>query len=398
MHCVTHQNKNTNLCHNHPTALWMSLVHTLSKFTVGIDSFDLLYVDPNSGKLGWDIVIIISHAHLDHMKRAPSGYRKLNKLTRLGYRISIYCSSLTARILAHTHSNLRPFLRPFEMLVSTRVHPQVVFCATRANHCPGSAMFGFRVSEEGAQNHAFTYHFFSADFRMVRTTPERLGTIEQVLGMREAGGAWDRVYYDDTFENVSDEVSIPTADQSLSYLKGRFQSCMRQTEPRVIVCDITVLGSETFFKHAIMECGLKGLVFVASGVPVSKAGVLQVCLHPHISLNMEEDLKSTGIGGHTVVILANRGDRERIERTYNSVLWVKLTCTRFTCNLDPEKPIPAISESLEMLYIPFCTHATPRELDILRTYLTCKDGTVFHPCGYALSSDEWVGLCKRLAV
>jgi len=372
----------------------MSLVNILSKYTIGLDSFDLLYADTASNSLAKDIVIIISHAHLDHMKRAPSGTRRLDKLTKLGYRIRVYCSVMTRRILAHTHSNLIPYTTALQMMSITKIHPKVTLVATRSNHCPGSIMLGFCVLDNSIILQP-TYHFFSADFRWVHTTCQRLRSLEQVLGMTQTCASWDVVYYDDTFANLPDRAVVPSAKKSVDYLIRQMRHHLHHAETSgLLVCDVTVLGTETLFKHAIIACQLGDQVYVAKDIPSAKFSVLQTCLRPYITLHTETD--DTVMNGHMpIVLFANRKVQHRILKTYGLVTWIRLTCTRFACKPKPDKATHG-SNSLQTVHVPFCTHASPTDLQHLQTHLTHNTKTKFLPCGYALSDNNWSSICSKI--
>lgn len=174
--------------------------------------------------------ICVSHAHKDHVKHiSPTKMR----------RARIACTQTTFDLLRIDF----PYLQakhhiPLSFYKETEICANVSVMTLPAYHCAGSSMFVFSVGS--GQTIMYTNDF--------RYNPSVLSYLRSWLGGRTV----DELYYDDIFEELSDNLSFPSLSESVDQLVHVVSKRLRVST--AVEMYWSVLGVESLLLALVQQC------------------------------------------------------------------------------------------------------------------------------------------------
>lgn len=261
---------------------------------------------------------MLTHAHLDHMK-----YIKPRSPT-------IYATHVTARLatLAVQGLSMDAFIPVayFEPFFPT---PDVKCWALPSYHCDGSCMFLFELEGGGKILYTGDFRWRPPDSRVVDFLSDF--TI-------------DRVYYDDMFDEITDE--FPTYADS-------FKELTKVVKHRDCI-NTSILGVEPLLRQLAQE--------------------------RRVRFKLSRSLQNTWRGRQLEYLLEGFMDADHGEITLGIARidddgvdrWIIPTCTYFLCTPEKQPQRP------NRTYIQFCTHSNRTEN---RCLLAVVSAPQVNPCG-----------------
>jgi hypothetical protein len=304
----------------------------LTAYGVQIDKFSVSKGETKPVK-----AFCLTHAHIDHMRDLKSNFAERRGTAK------IFATHITAQLALITVSGLTSDV--FEVVTPYQPFhpvPDVTAWAFPAYHCDGSCMFLFEIKE------SFRI-LYTGDFRW---NPE---IRENNLLM---GFTIDRLYYDDVFDEVTDD--YPSFSDSYTDFRKQFTDLQLNNARRINI-NVSMLGVEPLLRQLADELG--------------------------IQFSLSKSLQNTWRGEQLVYLLEERVTQKPNSRYVLGITklddsddenepWIVITCTYFLCGkLHVEK------KKAHHHYIKFCTHSNNKENTHLKILISAKE---VNPCGESL--------------
>jgi DNA ligase 1 len=195
-----------------------------------IDGFNYAHRAACSGH--GHVEYLLSHGHSDH-------YTGIRSDWSLG---PIYCSDITAKLIAHLIGVDASFLHPLPLNRATTLPSGCQVTLIDANHCPGAVIFLIKLPDGRKVIH-------TGDFRL----SEAMLTCPLLRNFRGA----EALYLDTTY--CSPKYAFPPQDVAVEYTASTIHHLLQEDVPyrRLFLISTYVIGKERIFQEVAKRCGVK---------------------------------------------------------------------------------------------------------------------------------------------
>lgn len=320
----------------------------LFKYGIMIDNFSNRILDENNIK-----IILLSHAHSDHLTGFASFSKKKKK-------IPVFCTEITKQSvscmydISNNNFKSEKYFHPFSPLNNVMIQ------FLPSYHCDGACMFLLYFLQEDVSiliTNDFRYSNEMRNFKAI--TSARI----------------DILYYDNIFDNL--DHSFITYQETFDLFENVIDKLNKKTNNIFVNCSI--LGFEPILREYAKKKNVK--YRLSSSLSSTWRGKqISLLLKDYLILkdNESQDISQTselkGESNYKAnLILSHR----KIDDAENG-WWIIPTCTTFKLD-DKRKGVQKMKVQKNKYYIEFCTHSNQEEIQDFKLIV---NASTINPCNY----------------